>query len=217
MPSTPSSPVGHIPLRGNRYWIHVPRGRDPITKRYRYAYDSAATLDEAERKRDELIKRLAEGREPAEKATVSMLLDRWMDVADLALSTRVTHESYIERIIRPVLGDWQVRKLERRVDVLDQLYAHLRRCGKLCDGRPFTEHRTSDGAADTSAGHDCIVARCSAHVCRPLAASTIRRIHSNISAAFGFAIRWGWADQNPADHASPPWLNRPDNRQIPRR
>jgi hypothetical protein len=41
-----------------------------------------------------------------------MLLDRWMDVADLALSTRVIRKSYIERIIRPVLGDWQVRKLE---------------------------------------------------------------------------------------------------------
>jgi hypothetical protein len=32
---------------------------------------------------DELVERLAEGREPAEKATVSMLLDRWLGVADL--------------------------------------------------------------------------------------------------------------------------------------
>lgn len=38
-----------------------------ITKRYRNAFDSAATLEEAERKRDELIERLAVGREPAEK------------------------------------------------------------------------------------------------------------------------------------------------------
>jgi integrase len=204
-------PKGYIHQRGSRYWIAVPRGTDPVTKRYRYVYDSAATREEAERKRVELIERLAEGREPAEKATVSMLLDRWMDVADLALSTRVTHESYIERIIRPVLGDWPVRKLERRVDVLDQLYAHLRRCGKLCDGRRFIEHRTSDGAASRDAvDHDCAAAGCSPHVCRPMAGSTVRRIHSNISAAFGFAIKWGWADRNPADHASPPRLNRPD-------
>ncbi len=174
----------------------MPRGTDPITKRYRYAFDSAATLEEAERKRDELIERLAERREPAEKATVSMLLDRWMDVADLALSTRVTHESYIERVIRPALGDWQVRKLERRVDVLDQLYAHLRRCSRLCDGRPFTEHRTHGGAGSPDAGdHDCAAEGSSPHVCRPMSASTIRRIHSNISAAFGFAIKWGWADR----------------------
>jgi len=144
-----------------------------------------------------------------------MLLDRWMEVADLALRTRVTHESYIEGIIKPVLGDWPVRKLERRVDVLDQLYAHLRRCSRLCDGRPFTEHRT-DGAGGTDAGHDCAVAGCLPHVCRPMAASTIGRVHSDISAAFGFAIKWGWADRNPADYASPPRLHRPDNRRIPR-
>jgi hypothetical protein len=79
-------PKGYIRQRGSKYWIAVPRGTDPITKRYCYVYDSAATREEAERKRDELIERLSEGREPAEKATVTMLLDRWMDVADLALS-----------------------------------------------------------------------------------------------------------------------------------
>jgi hypothetical protein len=91
MPQSRPSPKGHIRKRGSRSWIAVPRGMGPITKRYRYACESAATL-EAERKRDKLIERLAEGREPAEKASVSMLLDRWMDVANLALSTRVTHE-----------------------------------------------------------------------------------------------------------------------------
>ena len=75
MPQSRPSPKGHIRKRGSRYWIAVPRGKDPITKRYRYVFDSAATLEEAERKRDELIERLAEGREPAEKATVSMLLE----------------------------------------------------------------------------------------------------------------------------------------------
>jgi hypothetical protein len=94
-PSRPQ-PKGYIRQRGSQYWIAVPSGTDPVTKRYRYAYDSAATREGAERKRDELIKRLADGREPAEKATVSMLLDRWTNVADLALSTRVTRESYIE-------------------------------------------------------------------------------------------------------------------------
>ena len=33
------TPKGHIRRRGNRYEIAVPVGRDPITKRYRYAYD----------------------------------------------------------------------------------------------------------------------------------------------------------------------------------
>ena len=39
--------------------------------------------------------------------------------------------------------------------------------------------------------HECPAPGCSAHKCRPMAASRIRRIHSNISAAFGFAINWG--------------------------
>ncbi len=64
-----------------------------------------ARLKQAERKRDELlIERLSEGWEPAGKATVSMVLDRWMDVADLALSARMRHKSYLERVIRPILG-----------------------------------------------------------------------------------------------------------------
>lgn len=42
-----------------------------------------------------------------------------------------------------------------------------------------------------------------------MAASTIRRIHSIISAAYGFAIKQGWADRNPADHASPPRVPHP--------
>lgn len=141
MPSRRSGPQGQIRKRGNRYEIAVARGRDPITKRYRYAYETAATRREAERRRDELLERLAEGREPMEKATVSTLLERWLEVADLAVSTRVTHQGYVDRTIRPVLGDWQVHELERRLDVLDQLYAHLRRGSKLCDGRPFVEHR----------------------------------------------------------------------------
>jgi hypothetical protein len=94
-PSRPQ-PKGYIRQRSSQYWIAVPRGTAPVTRRYRYVYDAAATREEAERKTDELIKRLADSQEPAEKATVSMLLDRWMNIADLALSTRVTCESYIE-------------------------------------------------------------------------------------------------------------------------
>src|ERR1700746_1662016 len=45
------TPRGHIRRRGSRYEIAVPVGRDPITKRYRYAYDSAGTEEEAERRR----------------------------------------------------------------------------------------------------------------------------------------------------------------------
>lgn len=110
------APKGHIRKRGERYEIAVPLGRDPVTKRYRYAYEYAADPAEAERKRDELVQRVADGRQPDSKATVAALLDRWMDVADLALSTRVAHDGYLRRTVLPVLGQWQLRKLQYRVD-----------------------------------------------------------------------------------------------------
>ena len=58
------TPKGHIRRRGSRYEIAVPVGRDPITKRYRYAYDSAGTEEEAERRRAALIEQITKGRTP---------------------------------------------------------------------------------------------------------------------------------------------------------
>jgi integrase len=53
-------------------------------------------------------------------------------------------------------------------------------------------------------GHDCTMAGCSRHACRPMRAGTIRQIHSILSGAFEAAQRWGWVDRNPADSAKPP-------------
>ena len=203
------TPRGHIRKRGDRYEIAVPLGRDPITKRYRYAYEYAGNEHDAERKRDELLERVAEGREPDSKATVAALLHRWMQVADLALSTRVTHEGYIRRTLLPVLGDWPLRKLQRRVDVIDQLYAHLRRCSALCDGRPYVEHRDNKRGRARD-GHDCRKAGCRPHQCHPMAPGSIRRLHSVLRTAFGYGVKWGWMDRNPAEHATPPRLPASD-------
>lgn len=55
-------------------------------------------------------------------------------MSDHELTTRETNEGYIRRTLKPALGDMQLRKLQHRVDILDRLYTHLRRCGALCDG-----------------------------------------------------------------------------------
>ena len=39
-----ASPKGHIRKHGDSYQVAVPVGRDPVTKRYRYAYDSATAI-----------------------------------------------------------------------------------------------------------------------------------------------------------------------------
>jgi integrase len=50
-------------------------------------------------------------------------------------------------------------------------------------------------------GHDCALSGCRPHECRPMKAGTIRQIHSILSAAFAAALRWEWADRNPAASA----------------
>ena len=57
-------------------------------------------------------------------------------------------------------------------------------------------------------GHDCRLAGCRPHVCRPMQAKTIRNIHSILSGAFATAKRWEWIDWNPAESAKPPAVTR---------
>jgi integrase len=53
-------------------------------------------------------------------------------------------------------------------------------------------------------GHDCKLAGCQRHTCRPMKPGTIRQIHSILSGAFDAAKRWKWVDENPAESAKPP-------------
>ena len=207
------TPRGHIRRRGSRYEIAVPVGRDPITKRYRYAYDSDGTEEEAERRRAALIEQITKGRAPQARATVSDLIDRWLSVAELELITAVNYESYIERIIRPVLGGLQLREIQDRVEVLDELYAQLRRCRRLCGGRRgLVDHRPvgqgrrrPDGEPD----HQCDE-RCVPHRCQAASASAIHQIHAILHRAFAVAVKWRWMDRNPADLATRPRAARDD-------
>jgi Phage integrase, N-terminal SAM-like domain/Bacterial regulatory proteins, gntR family len=69
------------------------------------------------------------------------VLARYMTVAELDPSTRITYAGYIRRTILPALGSMELRKV--RGPLLDTFYERLRRCGELtCTGRPFIEHRS---------------------------------------------------------------------------
>jgi integrase len=188
---------GHIRKHGLRYEVSVFAGRDPITGRYLYVRDSAATLDEAEELRSQLLAQVEADTAPTQRATMGLLLEQWLEVAHLAVSTRHAHIGYIDRTILPVLGKVPVRRL--RVNTLDRFYAHLARCRELCDGRPFRVHSSGDR-------HDCATAGCQWHRCSPMAPSTIRRIHSIISTALTYAVKWEWVDRNVAKSASLPRL-----------
>ena len=53
------TPQGHIRKRGSSYQIAVPVGRDPVTGRYRYVYEKAASLEAAKKLREEMLERVA--------------------------------------------------------------------------------------------------------------------------------------------------------------
>jgi integrase len=126
---------------------------------------------------------------------LGQVIDEWLKIAEHEDSTRETYFGYIERTIKPALGAMSIAKLSVRH--LETLYAELRRCRIRCDGKPFIEHK-ADGE------HDCVAVKCRPHACRPMAASTVRQIHSVISGALSAAVRWDWLESNPARVAQRP-------------
>ncbi|GAA2897508.1 hypothetical protein GCM10010472_64980 [Pseudonocardia halophobica] len=141
-----------------------------------------------------LVTQVDEQRNPRTKATVNQLLDRYLELLDVEDTTRDRYEQVIRVHIRPRLGPLQVARLDG--ELLDSYYAILRRCRQHCNGRVKVDHRSEDS-------HDCD-AKCTPHLCRPLANATIRKIHFCLSGARARAVRWRWIAVNPLDQAEPP-------------
>ncbi|WP_088284571.1 tyrosine-type recombinase/integrase [Kineosporia sp. A_224] len=206
---------GSIETLKTGFRARVYAGKDPITGRQVYLIGEVhRTRAAADKDRLRFLDQADAESIPETGATLSVLLDRWMQTVDHELSTQETTAGYIRRTIRPALGDFTLRKLQHRVDLLDRLYTHLRRCNVLCDGRPYVEHQAAEG-------HECEAAKCRPHQCKPMAPSTIRRIHAIISSALGYAVAWGWIERNPAEYAHPPKLERrrarpPEAEQVAR-
>jgi hypothetical protein len=154
-----------------------------------------------------VMARLDERRAPVSNATVGYLVDRWLEVTELEVSTRDGYEGYIRTHIRPVPGDLPLRKLT--VDVLDCYYAHLRARGRRCQrcirraqaGQPplrtGERYRPRPDAAELVHEPDCARGL-------PLAPSSVRQVHFILRAALNAAVRWGWLPSNPAELARPP-------------
>jgi len=203
---------GHVSRRPNGTWrVLIYAGRDPVTKKPIYLTATGKTEAEAERLRTKLLHQVDEQRTPNTGTTVGHLLDRFFEVADLEMTTRLTYEGYTRRNIRPALGDLPLRKLT--ADVLDRFYAQMRKHGggpcQRCRSRARTglptlrvgeRYRLPRDPTDTPDRihtTDCVKGR-------PLAPNSVRKIHFILRAALGMAVRWGWLSHNPAEFASPP-------------
>jgi integrase len=187
--------------------VRVYAGQDPVTGRDRYLTETvkgtdAAALKRAEKVMTRLPADVDRQRAPQTAIPLARVLEEWLRTAEIEDTTRRTYAGYIERTIVPALGSIAVDKVSARH--LETLHAELRRRRRRCDGRPFVERHRMKGE------HDCAAKRCVVHVCTPMAASTIRQIHSIISGALALAVRWDWIASNPARVAQRPRAKAPE-------
>jgi hypothetical protein len=126
--------------------VRVEGGLDPITKKRHRLIEiippgTPNAADVAEKARTRLLHQVDERRHPRTNATVNQMLDRYLDQHHGERSTLRTYRGYVDRHVRPLIGKLKAGG-EVDADVLDSLYAELRRCRDHCTGRKVFEHRT---------------------------------------------------------------------------
>lgn len=123
--------------RGSAWELRVYLGADPVTGKQRYATKTVrAGKREAQRLLNEMKVEAERGRATRTTATVGELLDRWLELAREDFSPKTTREvvGYIERNLRPALGDVRLSKLTTAS--LDRYYRSLLVDGGR-NGRPL--------------------------------------------------------------------------------
>jgi integrase len=182
--------------------VKVYAGIDPLSGKRHYLTETVPAgpraLAEAKKVRTRLIGQVDEQRSPRTRATVDQLMDRYLDVLDVEVTTRARYDAAIRLHVRPLLGSLPVAKLTG--ETIDAFQAVLRRCREHCDGRPFVVH---GGKLRPGEAHEC-TDKCRPHVCKPLATASIRKIHFCLSGALTRAVRWRWIAVNPLDAAEAP-------------
>jgi len=95
---------GHIErLLSGSYRVRVYAGNDPLTGKEIRLKATAKTAEHAQAELARLLEQASVGQQPESAATVGYLLDQYMAVADLDVSTREGYEGYIRRTIKPAL------------------------------------------------------------------------------------------------------------------
>lgn len=180
--------AGIDPLSGKKHHLVevIPAGKD------------AGKL--AEQARTRLLNQVDEKRSPRTKATVTQLMERYLELLQIEDTTRAGYERLVRLHIGPLLGHLGVGRIDG--ETLDSFYRELRRCRTHCNRRPFDEHHTH--------GEHTCNKRCGAHRCRPLSSSSVRQVHNLLNGAFTRAVRWRWVGSNPVRQAEPPALPKAD-------
>src|SRR5689334_12170113 len=97
--------TGHIEqLPSGAYRAHVYADAAPLTGTAIYLRATAKTAEQARIEQGRLLGQAAIGKQPELGVTIGQLLDQYMQVAELDVSTRESYEGYIRRTIQPILG-----------------------------------------------------------------------------------------------------------------
>jgi integrase len=195
---------GTIRKHGAGYQVRVSAGTDPVTGERLRLQGTARTSKEADKLLTKLLRQADAFRSARTSATLGYLLDRWLPQHDVDEQTIACYDSLIRNHIRPALGDVRLTTLVRKAtEVVEMFFADLRRCRARCDRRWLIDHQVVGL-------HDCVQAGCQPHVCRPLSAATVCRIHAVLSGACTAAVRWGWIPFNPMEAVRKPRQPRPN-------
>lgn len=223
---SPRRTRGHVRRRGNSFQVLVYAGTDPVTGRARYLTESTKDEKQTDAIMRRLLTEVDEHRNVRTTATLAVAIDAWLRVHEVEENTRKGYETHARLYIKPALGSVPIGKINAQM--LEELYAQLRRCRIRCNGRVPIDHRIDgrhecltirhrrppgrppDDEHHDCGGAGCVVKECPAHVCRPLSASTVRQIHIAISAALSTAVRWEWIKTNPAAVAKKPRQAAPE-------
>jgi integrase len=195
MANTKPKPVqrGRIRPNGFGYQASVYAGLDPLTKKKIYVYEQASTLPEAEKARTKLLHQVDEQRHPKREVTLGFLLDRWLGVAELDETSYERAEGIIRNYLKPTFGTLKASKLT--AEMLELFYARLRQCQEQCEGR-------RNGKIDPKTKQK--------HVCEPLSANSVRKLHFILRPALNRGLRWGYVTTNVAALAEPPFQPKPN-------
>lgn len=165
-------------LPSGSFRAEVFAGIDPLTGGRRKLRETCKTQAEAKKALTKLQRQVDENKQPKSSITVGQAVAQWLEVADLQTTTRERYDDLIRLYVLPTFGTLQASKLD--AELLERFYARLQKCRELCTGRSRT------------------------HVCRPLSASTTRKVHYILRAALDRAVRWRHLGVNPATLAEPP-------------
>jgi hypothetical protein len=166
-------------LPSGSFRAEVFAGIDPLTGKKRKLRETCKTHAEAKKALTKLQRQVDENKQPKSSITVGQAVSQWLEVADLQPTTQERYDDLIRLYVLPTFGQLQAGKLD--AELLERFYARLQRCRTLCTGWP-------------RAGHEC----------RPLSASTTRKVHYILRAALDRAVRWRHLGVTPAAIAQAP-------------